>query len=76
MASVKRSIDYETIGGMFREISDGIHEVTVVEKIWTIILEVVAVIADMLDLDEKTLLTQIIEDDRRLMALRDYAKTA
>lgn len=76
MAYVKRSMDYETIGGLFKDIFEGVHELTVVEKIWAIILEVVAVVANLLNTDEETLMTQILEDDRRLAALRDYARTA
>ena len=54
----------------------GVHELTVVEKIWAIILEVVAVVAEIIGADSEDLIMQIIENDKRLAALRVYAMTA
>ena len=54
----------------------GVHELTVVEKIWAIILEVVAVVAEIIGADSEDLIMQIIENDKRLAALRAYAMTA
>ena len=54
----------------------GVHELTVVEKIWAIIIEVVAVVAEITDADSDELTIQIIENDKRLAALREYAQTA
>lgn len=73
LASIKRSHDYETIGGLFGDIYMGVHELTVVEKIWKIILEVVAIVAEILEADEDILMAQIIENDKRLEALKNYA---
>ena len=41
LASIKRTLDYDTIGGLFGDMYLGVHELTVVEKIWAIIIEVV-----------------------------------
>lgn len=76
LASVKRSLDYETIGGLFNDIFAGIHELTVIEKIWAIIVEVVALVAELTGADEEVLMIQIIENDRRLAALQAYAQVA
>ena len=76
LASIKRSQDYETIGGIFNDFYEGVHELTVVEKIWAIILEVVAIFAEMTGADEDDLIRQIIEKDKRLEALKAYACTA
>lgn len=54
----------------------GVHELTVVEKIWAIIIEVVAVFSELIDADSDELTIQIIENDKRLDALREYAQTA
>ena len=45
---MKRSDNYETIGGLFADIYEGVHEFTVVEKIWSIIIDVIAIKADIL----------------------------
>lgn len=76
LISVKRSLDYETIGGLFNDIFAGVHELTVMEKIWEIILEVLAVVAELTGADEEELMMQIIENDKRLTALRVYAQAA
>lgn len=76
LSSIKRSLDYETIGGLFGDVYAGVHELTVVEKIWAIIIEVVAVAAKLTGADEEDLILQIIENDKRLAALKAYAQTA
>lgn len=76
LASIKRSMDYDTIGGLFVDIYEGVHELTVVEKIWNIILEVIAVVAQILDADSEKLLTEAINNNKRLEALRLFAQAA
>lgn len=76
LASIKRTLDYDTIGGLFSDVFLGVHELTVVEKIWAIILEVVAVVSELIGADSDELTIQIIENDKRLAALRTYAQTA
>ena len=63
-------------GGLFADMYDGVHELTVVEKIWDIITEVISVVAEMLTLDKDELMTQIIQDSRRLKAMQLIAQTA
>lgn len=76
LASIKRFNDYETIGALFSDIYGGVHELTVVEQIWAIIIEVVAVIAELLGVDSDLLIAQIIENETRLALLKKYAMTA
>ena len=54
----------------------GVHELTVVEKIWGIIVEVVVVVAELIGAGSDELTRQVIENDKRLAALRAYAQTA
>lgn len=76
LASLKRSLDYETIGGLFKNTYAGVYELTVVEKIWLIIVEVVSIVVELTGADEDTLMRQLIENDKRLAALQAYAQTA
>lgn len=76
LALLKRSLDYETIGGLFKDMYAGVYELTVVEKIWLIIVEVVGIVAELTGADEDTLMRQLIENDKRLAALQAYAQTA
>ena len=54
----------------------GVHELTVVEKIWAIIIEVVAVVAEITGAESEDLIMQVIENDKRLAALKAYTMTA
>lgn len=76
MALLKRSNDYETIGALFANMYSGVHELTVIEKIWDIILEVVAVVSEIMEIDEEELLEQVITNNDRLAAFQLLAKTA
>ena len=61
---IKRSLDYKTIGGLFRDVYAGVKEFTVIEKIWNIIFEVVVVIAEVIEADFEHILRQVIEIER------------
>ena len=76
LASIKRTLDYDAIGGFFEDVYMGVHELTVVEKIWGIIVEVVAVVAELIGADSDELTMQVLENDKGLAALRAYAQTA
>lgn len=76
LASIKRALGYDTIEGLFGDMYLGVHELTVVEKILAIIIEVVAVVSELIGADSDELTIQIIENDKRLAALREYAQTA
>ena len=76
LALIKRSDDYETIGGLFADIYEGVHELTVVEKIWSIIIDVIAIVAEIFTIDENELMEQIIRDNRRFKAMQLIAQTA
>ena len=39
----------------------GVHELTVIEKIWAIIIEVVAVVSELIDADSDELTIQVLE---------------
>ncbi|MBS6470348.1 MAG: hypothetical protein KH386_14605 [Bacteroides sp.] len=64
------------MGGLFKDAYAGVYELTVVEKIWLIIVEVVGIVAELTEADEDTLMRQLIENDKRLAALQAYAQTA
>lgn len=76
LASIKRANDYETIGGLFGEMYNGVHELTVIEKIWGIILEVITAVTELTGMDEENMLDLIIRDNSRLAAFRILAQPA
>lgn len=72
----QRIHDYETIVGLFNDMYSGVHELTVIEKIWGIILEVVAVAAELTGMDDEVMLELIIQDNKRLAAFQALAQSA
>ena len=48
----------------------------VVEKIWSIIIDVIAIVAEIFTIDENELMEQIIRDNRRFKAMQLIAQTA
>lgn len=52
---VKRKEDYETIGRLFAEVTKGADELSVTEKIWLLIVEIVNIIAETLQADAMVL---------------------
>jgi hypothetical protein len=46
------------------------HELTIVEKIWTIIIEVIAIVAEFTSADSDDLITQVIENNKRLVVCK------
>lgn len=69
LSYVKRFESYETIGGLFREITAQTVELSVSEKIWGLIREVVATVADFFSTDFDELLTNIITQNKQLNAM-------
>ena len=49
---------------LFRDVYAGVKEITVIEKIWNIIFEVVVVIAEVIEADLEHVLRQVIEKER------------
>ena len=69
LSYVKRFESYETIGGLFREITAKTIELSVTEKIWGLIQEIVSAIAETLSTDFDELLTKIINQNKQLFAM-------
>ena len=70
LSYVKRSESYETIGGLFAEITKDSVELSVAEKIWLLIIEVINVIAEVLNCDIMVLMEQVISNDKQIRAVK------
>ena len=66
---VKRFDSYETIGGLFEKITDQTMEMTIVDKIWLLIVEVVSAIAEEVSADHDELMLTAIRGSRHLERL-------
>lgn len=69
LAFVKRFEAYETIGGLFREASAQTLEVTIAERIWLMIIDVVQSICNVIELDYEQLIEAVIMDNEKIAAL-------
>jgi len=66
---VKRFDSYETIGGLFGDITSGTKELSIVDKIWLLIIEVVTSIAEEVSADYDELIKSAINGSAHLKLL-------
>ena len=66
---VKRFDSYETIGGLFAEVTSGTKELSIVEKIWLLIIEVVTTISEQVSADYNELMESAINGNKHLKRL-------
>lgn len=66
LSYVKRFESYETIGSLFREITSLTVELSVTEKIWGLIQQLVSAVAELFSADFDEILTNIIYKNKQL----------
>lgn len=57
---VKRFKAYQTIGGMFNEATDGAIQLSVTERIWGVLQELVQIIAEAFEIDDQRVIDTLI----------------
>ena len=70
LSYVKRNESYETIGGLFAEITKNSVELSVAERIWLLIVGVINVIAEILNCDTMALTELVISNDKQIKAVK------
>ena len=71
LCTVKRFEAYETIGGLFAEVTNDTLELSVTDKIWAIILDFVLEAAERYSIDATELLADFIESNPVAHTLRN-----
>ena len=71
LCSVKRFEAYETIGGLFAEVTNDTLELSVSDKIWALVLDFVLQVAERYSIDATELLTDFIENNSVAHMLRN-----
>jgi hypothetical protein len=71
LSVVKRFNAYETIGALFRETCSGAMELTIVERIWGAVLEMVIAMANVFNLEEEDVYDAIINQSDELAHIYD-----
>jgi MoxR-like ATPase len=59
-------MDYETIGELFRQVNQDSHELTISERIWQAILELVAAIAKVFSIDDEEVMDALVNESEEL----------
>lgn len=70
LGCVKRFESYETIGGLFAEVSRETVELSVAQRIWGLIVEVINVIAEFTSCDPFELIGNVINNNNRIRAVK------
>jgi len=60
LGTVKRFKSYETIGGLFRQATDGVIQLSVTERIWGFLQELVRIIAEAFQIDDERVMDTLI----------------
>jgi len=61
----KRVEAYETIGGLFEQVKDQAMELTIAQRIWGFILELLRIIAELIDSDFNELIINIMKNKQK-----------
>ena len=78
LALMKRFESFETIGGVFRDGKAALIELTLVERILQLFLQIVKELADLMEIDYETILQKLLHKDSSakmlaiVNALQDY----
>ena len=78
LSTLKRFDKYETLGQLFRQSQRETLEITINERIWLIIIEIVAKLAVILEVDTQMLMEKLIADNqdiKNLINLKPYMQT-
>ncbi len=69
LAFVKRFEAYETIGGLFKQVSAQTLELTIAERIWQLMTEVLVSISELVDMDTDQLIEVAIAENDKISKL-------
>lgn len=62
---------YETMGGLFTELTGETVELSVVQRIWGLIVEVINVIAEFVSCDPFELVQNVINNNNQIKAVKE-----
>ncbi|MFH2143172.1 MAG: transposase [Bacteroidota bacterium] len=72
LSVAKRFADYESLGELFRGTKAETLQLTMNERIWLIIIEILSELAEIFELDTESLLEKIISDNEKLTKISNY----
>ena len=66
LSTAKRFSDYETVGGLFNDAVKGSMELTLTERIWDMILEIVRMIAECFNIEDEEIFDTLMNRSDKL----------
>jgi len=72
LSVAKRFTHYESLGELFRNTKAETIQLTVAEQLWQIIVEVLADLAELLEIETELLMEKLIADNEKLVKLTNY----
>jgi hypothetical protein len=72
LALAKRFDGYESLGALFRNTNAETIELTVAEKIWNLIIDILTEIAQLFEIDTEFLMQKLMTDNKQFMKLINY----
>ena len=69
LSMAKRMLDYESLGELFKQAGVETLELTIVEKIWGYLLELLTLIADFCEIDMEEILDKIVADNQSIIKI-------
>ena len=66
LSVAKRFSNYETLGELFRDTQKDSLQLSISEKIWVIIIELVSHLSEILNLDSETLMENLFSENEQL----------
>jgi hypothetical protein len=61
LSTAKRFADYETLGGLFKNIKSDTVKLTVTERIWELVTKILCKISDLYDINLKDIIDNLID---------------
>lgn len=72
LSVAKRFTAYESLGELFRNTKAETIQLTVTEKIWQIIIDILASLAELLEIDTELLMEKLLSDNEQLEKVINY----
>jgi len=72
LSVAKRFTDYESLGEMFRNTNAETIQLTLAERLWQLIVDVLADLAELIEIDTELLMEKLISDNQRIIKLTNY----
>ena len=72
LSVAKQILCYQTLGGLFRQIKSEMIELTIAEKIWGYLLELVSIISEFAEIELEDIMDKLTSDNQKLTKFLNF----